>query len=127
MPSTSSPSADLAHLERLAGRLDSAFRIPGTGIRFGWDGLLGLIPGIGDFAAAAPAGYIILRAQQLGTPNHVLAQMALNTGIDTVVGTIPLIGDIFDVGWKGNRRNVALLRKHLERTGRLAEPVTTAA
>lgn len=95
--------------------MDSLFRLPGTRIRIGLDSLLGLIPGVGDVAALMPASYIILRAHRMGASRPVLARMAVNTGIDTVVGSIPLIGDIFDVGYKANRRNVALLRRHLEK------------
>lgn len=108
------PDTEIDHLDRLAQRMDSLFRLPGTRIRIGLDSLLGLIPGVGDVAALMPAGYIILRAHRMGASRPVLARMAVNTGIDTVVGSIPLIGDIFDVGYKANRRNVALLRRHLE-------------
>ncbi|WP_298430675.1 DUF4112 domain-containing protein [uncultured Jannaschia sp.] len=105
-------AARLDRLDRLAWNLDSRYRLPGTQIRFGWDVLLGLVPGLGDVAALAPASYIWLEAHRMGAPTHVKARMALNTGIDWVVGTIPLVGDIFDVGLKANRRNVALLRSH---------------
>ena len=106
---------DIAQLDRLAYRMDSLFRVPGTRIRVGLDSILGLVPGIGDALALAPAGYILWKARQHGAPRRTLARMAVNTGIDTVVGSIPLIGDLFDVGFKANRRNVALLREHLER------------
>ena len=106
---------DIAQLDRLAYRMDSLFRVPGTQIRIGLDSILGLVPGIGDALALAPAGYILYKARQHGAPRRMLARMAFNTGLDAVVGTIPLIGDLFDVGFKANRRNVALLRKHLER------------
>ena len=104
--------ARLDRLERLAANLDSRYRIPGTRIRFGWDAILGLVPGIGDVAALGPAGYIWLEAHRMGAPGSVKARMALNTGIDWVVGSIPLVGDLLDVGLKANRRNVALLRDH---------------
>ncbi|WP_308916756.1 DUF4112 domain-containing protein [Jannaschia sp. LMIT008] len=106
-------AARLARLDRLADNLDSRYRVPGTNIRFGWDALLGLVPGIGDVAALGPSGYILLEAHRLGAPSHVKARMAANVGIDWIVGTIPIVGDLFDVGWKANRRNVALLRDHL--------------
>ncbi|MCK0167407.1 DUF4112 domain-containing protein [Jannaschia sp. S6380] len=102
----------LDRLDRLADNLDSRYRIPGTSIRFGWDGILGLIPGLGDIATLGPAGYILLEAHRLGAPSHVKGRMVFNSGVDWVVGSIPVIGDIFDVGWKANRRNVALLRRH---------------
>ena len=105
---------ELDTLERLARRMDSAFRIPLTGIRIGWDSLLGLIPGVGDAAALAPAGYIVYRAHQMGAPRHVLVRMGGNIALDAVLGSVPLLGDLFDIGFKANRRNVALLRKHRE-------------
>lgn len=112
---TEHPNArDLEKLQRLAERMDSAFRIPGTGIRVGFDSILGLIPGIGDAAALAPSAWIILESRRLGAPKDLLVRQGVNAGIDVVIGTIPLIGDLFDVGWKGNLRNVALLREHLE-------------
>ena len=107
--------ADIAHLDRLAHRMDSLFRVPGTQIRVGLDSILGLVPGVGDALALAPAGYILWKAHQHGAPRRTLARMAANTGIDTLIGSIPLIGDLFYVGFKANRRNVALLKEHLER------------
>ncbi|MGR3321974.1 MAG: DUF4112 domain-containing protein [Pseudooceanicola sp.] len=103
-------------LDRLAERLDAAFRIPGTSIRVGWDSILGLLPGVGDVAALVPGGYIILEAHKLCLPKRKLARMGVNTGIDWAIGSVPLIGDIFDVGFKANRRNVALIREHFNRT-----------
>ncbi len=104
----------LDRLDRLAHRLDSAFRIPGTRIRLGYDSLLGLVPGIGDVASVAPAAYIVLESQRMGVPTSLLVRQAANIGIDALVGSVPLVGDLFDVGYKANRRNVALLRRHLE-------------
>lgn len=106
----------LDRLDRLAHNLDSRYRIPGTGIRFGWDGILGLVPGLGDIATLGPAGYILLEAHRLGAPKHLKGRMAFNSGVDWIIGSIPLVGDVFDVGWKANRRNVALLRRHFERS-----------
>ncbi|QFT59788.1 hypothetical protein FIU94_13220 [Sulfitobacter sp. THAF37] len=107
---------ELARLRRLATRMDTAFRIPGTGIRFGWDAIIGLLPGVGDTLALAPSAYIIHKSHRLGAPKHLLARMMLNSGIDLVVGSVPLIGDIFDVGWKSKIRNVDLLERHLRDT-----------
>lgn len=106
---------ELRRLESLADWLDTRFRIPGTSIRFGLDGLIGLVPGLGDLAMLAPAFYLIARAAHLGAPLHVLARMLINTALDLVIGAIPLIGDIFDVAFKANRRNTALLACFLER------------
>jgi len=107
--------AEIRHLESLADLLDSRFRVPGTGIRFGLDPVLGLIPGIGDVASVAPAAYIMMRAHRMGVPKMMLVRMAGNIAVETVIGAIPLVGDLFDVGFKANRRNVALIRKHFER------------
>lgn len=124
----------LARLRSLAGWLDDRFRVPGTGWRFGLDGLLGLVPGIGDAITAVLAAYIVVEARRLGAPWGLLARMAANVGIDLAVGTVPVVGDVFDLGWKANRRNVALLTRHLERsdrempaTGPVPHPVRTPA
>jgi hypothetical protein len=105
----------LERLERIAHRMDSMLRIPGTQIRIGFDGIMGFIPGIGDAAAALPAAYIIHQSYKMGAPRSLLVRMAINTGVDSIIGTVPLFGDIFDIGNKSNNRNVALLRRHLER------------
>ncbi len=104
---------ELRRLQRLAHWMDSRFRIPGTGIRFGLDSLVGLIPGLGDGAAFVPSAYLVWRAHRLGAPTGLLAAMAGNVLVDLVVGAVPLVGDLFDVGFKANRRNVELLRRHL--------------
>lgn len=104
----------LERLERLATRMDSFLRVPGTPIRLGLDSVLGLIPGIGDALALAPAGYIVTEAWRMGAPGRMIGRMLGNIAIDTTLGTVPLLGDVFDVFWKGNRRNVVLLRKHVE-------------
>lgn len=104
---------ELAQLDRLAKTLDSRFRLPGTTIRFGFDTLVGLIPGIGDTLMAAPSAWIIWRAYRMGIRRRHLTRMIANSGIDYVVGSIPVIGDIFDVGFKANLRNIAILRDEL--------------
>ncbi|WP_420408427.1 DUF4112 domain-containing protein [Hoeflea sp.] len=105
--------AALIRLERLANLLDARFRLPGTQFRFGIDGIAGLIPGIGDTLAAAPSAWMIWRGHQLGVRRRKLARMIANSGIDYVIGLIPLVGDIFDVGFKANLRNAAILRDEL--------------
>lgn len=107
-----SPSGDpLARARTLARLLDSAAKVPGTGIRFGADAILGLIPGLGDVAGAALAGYLVILAQRLGAPRAVVLRMLANVAVDTIGGTVPLIGDLFDVAFKSNTRNVALLEQ----------------
>ena len=100
-------------LERLAHWLDSIFEIPGIRARFGIDALLGLLPGVGDTASALAAIYILQAATKFGVSRITLARMTLNIVLDLLVGAIPFVGDIFDVYWKANRRNVELLRRHL--------------
>jgi len=108
--------AEIARLETIARWLDSHFRIPGTNIRFGLDSIFGLVPVLGDGASAIPAIYLIVRARQLGAPARVVARMIMNFLVDVTIGSIPFIGDMFDVGFKSNRRNVELLSAHLEGT-----------
>ena len=103
----------LKRVRLLSRLLDEQFRIPGTTYRVGLDGLLGLIPGVGDAAGALLSAYILYEAIQLGAPKTVLLRMVVNIGIDTVVGAIPVAGDIFDVAWKANKKNAALLHAYL--------------
>jgi hypothetical protein len=102
----------LDRLRALATVLDDAVRVPGTNIRFGLDAVLGLLPGAGDAVTGAMGGYAIVLAARLGAPPVVIARMALNVLIDVATGTIPVLGDIFDVGWKANRKNVKLLERY---------------
>lgn len=103
----------LARARTLTNLLDNAVRVPGTSMRFGLDPVLGLIPGLGDVAGAAMSGYVVLLASQLGAPTAVIVRMLGNVVIDTVGGTLPVLGDLFDAGWKSNSRNLALLERHL--------------
>ena len=118
-PRATPPRAERAvapHAERvrrLARVMDSAVGVPGTRLRFGLDAVLGLIPGVGDVVGAAASGYVVLAAARLGAPASVLVRMLLNVGVDTLVGTVPLLGDLFDLGFRSNSRNVALLERHL--------------
>jgi hypothetical protein len=99
----------------LARVLDEAIRIPGTNIRIGLDAILGLIPGGGDVAGGLFSAIIILQAARVGAPTSVLARMLGNVVIDTAIGSIPLIGDVFDFAWRSNTRNVRLLESWRER------------
>jgi Domain of unknown function (DUF4112) len=108
-------SPQLERLRRLARLLDSAVGLPGTRYRIGLDPIIGLVPGIGDVIGAIFSIYIIYQAARLGAPRSILVRMLANVGVDTLVGEIPLLGDLFDFGWKSNARNIALLEGHLER------------
>jgi hypothetical protein len=105
----------IARVEALTALLDTAFLIPGTSFRFGVDSLIGLVPGIGDALTTAVSLWLVKEAKALGAPNHLIARMLANIVIDGVVGSVPLVGDAFDVVWKSNRRNLHLLRQHLAR------------
>src|SRR4029079_13106884 len=108
------PRKSTQDLERLAHWLDTIFEIPGIRVRFGMDALLGLVPGVGDTASALASVYILQAASKYGVPRVTLARMTLNIGIDLLVGAIPIVGDLFDVYWKANRKNVELLRRHFK-------------
>ena len=100
-------------LQRIEILLDEAFRVPGTQIRFGLDGIIGLVPGLGDVIAGLLSLVIPIAAWIRGIPYVTLARMIANIAIGVLVGSIPLFGDIFDIAWKPNRRNYLLLRRHL--------------
>lgn len=104
--------ARLDRMRAAARLLDSRFRIPGTNIRFGLDAIVGLVPGVGDFAGAIASAYFIYEAARLGAPGAVLARMVTNVGVEALVGAIPILGDLFDVAFKANNRNVRLLEQH---------------
>jgi hypothetical protein len=105
----------IARIEALAALLDTAFIIPGTNLRFGFDVLVGLVPGIGDALTTALSLWLVREAHALGAPRHLIARMLGNIAIDGVVGAVPFLGDAFDLVWKSNRRNLYLLRRHIER------------
>lgn len=102
-------------LRQLADLMDSRFAIPGTRYRLGLDSLIGLIPGVGDTITTLISAYVIREAHQLGAPFSLKMRMGWNVMVDAVVGSIPLIGDLFDIGFKANRRNLRLLERHMER------------
>lgn len=97
-------------LEYIANQLDSRFRGP-FGFKFGWDGILGLIPGIGDLITSSFSFYILMRAAAMGAPPVLIARMGLNILIDNVFDVVPLLGWIFDFAWKANNKNVRLLHQ----------------
>ena len=105
-------------LNRLAWLLDNSIRIPGTDIRFGLDGLIGLIPGFGDAIGAVISTHILNQAAQMGAPKSLLIRMGFNIGLDALLGIIPVIGDLTDFVFKANHRNVQLLNAYLEKPGK---------
>jgi hypothetical protein len=107
----------LSGARTLAHLLDDGIRIPGLGIRFGLDPVLGLVPGLGDFSGAILSGYVVLLGARLGAPKSVILRMLGNVAVDTVGGSVPLLGDLFDVGFKSNLRNVALLDRWIDQPG----------
>ena len=102
----------LAALRKWAVLLDSAFRVPGTRWRFGLDPIVGLLPGAGDLVTGFFSVMIVVHAVRLRIPKVVIARMVLNSAVDMLTGVVPLLGDLVDVAWKANTRNLALLERH---------------
>jgi hypothetical protein len=113
-PTLAQQEQQLRPLRRLAGLLDSALPVPGTRWRIGLDGLIGLVPGIGDLAGAALSSYILMKAIRLGVPAGVVLRMLFNILLEMTLGAIPLIGDLFDFGFKANLRNIRLIERHVD-------------
>lgn len=119
VPGLSPSRADtVLRLEALSRLLDNAFVVPGTNIRFGVDGIIGLVPGIGDLISAGLSGYLIWEARRLGLPRHKLARMIANVAFDAAIGVVPILGDAADIMFKANRRNMRIVREHLEKEAR---------
>ena len=104
--------AQLQRLRRYAQWMDAGFTVPFTSLRVGFDPIIGLVPGVGDAAGALMAGWVLLEAVRRGAPRTTLMRMAGNIAVDMVAGAVPLLGDVVDVVWKANLRNVALLECH---------------
>jgi hypothetical protein len=115
VPFNASPGAQarLARLRRLAWLIDGAFRLPGTRFRFGLNSVIGLLPVGGDAVLGAMSLYIIYEAAQLGVPRAQLARMAANVGLEVVGGSVPILGDLFDMALKANLRNLAIIERHI--------------
>jgi hypothetical protein len=113
IPTLDSADERTRDLQSLATWMDSAFEIPGLGIRFGLDSLLGLLPGLGDTVTSFVSLYLVAAASRFGMSRVTLLRMTMNVAIDWLLGSIPLFGDLFDVYWKANQMNMALLRRHL--------------
>jgi hypothetical protein len=104
----------LKRVRTLSYWLDNSIAIPGTTYRIGLDPLIGLLPGAGDAVGVALSAYIVLEAARLGLPREALIRMVTNIVLDTVMGSLPIVGDFFDASWKSNTRNAALLEAHLK-------------
>ena len=119
---TEDRSRALGEVEALAWLLDSSIPVPGTGgRRFGIDALIGFVPVVGDLASGVIGLFVVWRGSRLGVPRVVVARMLVNSVIDIAIGAIPLFGDAFDLWFKANTRNLALIRRHVE------EPETSTA
>ena len=105
----------LARLDAVAKLLDIAFILPGTNVRYGIDGIIGLIPVVGDLIATALSLWLVREARALGAPWHITARMLGNVAIQGVVGTVPVAGDAFDVQFRANVRNVRMLRRWIDK------------
>ncbi|MFQ3458984.1 DUF4112 domain-containing protein [Bradyrhizobium sp. UFLA01-814] len=108
----------LARLEMIAKLLDVAFIVPGTNVRYGIDGLIGLIPVVGDIITTAISLWLVREARLLGAPWHITARMLANVAVDGVIGMVPVAGDAFDVMFRANIRNVRMLRRWLDKQPR---------
>lgn len=108
----------IARLEAVAKLLDVAFVLPGTNIRYGIDGIIGLIPVVGDLIATALSLWLVREARALGAPWHVIARMLGNVAVEGVIGMVPVAGDAFDVLFRANMRNAKILRRWLDRQPR---------
>ena len=104
------------NLEHLAALLDDIFRLPGTQIRFGLDAIVGLVPAVGDVLTSLASSLIVFAAWRRRLPRITIARMVANIAIDTIVGSIPVAGDLFDVAWKANRMNMRLLQRDGQRS-----------
>lgn len=111
-PTTFEADERLRWVERIARLMDSQFRLPGTGFRFGLDPLLGLVPIVGDLSTTVVSVALLLTMLRHGASGAVVVRMVLNILLDTFVGAIPLLGNVFDFAYKSNERNVALLHRH---------------
>ena len=114
----------LERLRRVGYLLDNSIPIPGTRYRLGIDSLIGLVPGVGDIVGGILSLYIIAQSARLGAPRSLLLRMGWNVAVDTLVGEVPILGDLFDIGYKPNLRNLALLEGYLRRPSEIRRSST---
>ena len=113
----SDSAARLARLRWLAWMIDGVFHLPGTNFRFGLNSIIGLLPVGGDAVLGVLSLYIIYEAARLGLPRHKLLRMIANVGVEVIGGSVPILGDLFDMALKANLRNLRIIEDHL-RAGR---------
>jgi hypothetical protein len=115
-------SAEMRDIRSTVGQIsrwmDTAFEVPLVGWRFGFDAIIGLIPGLGDAATTIVSLYLLALAGRAGVPKITLARMGLNVAVDMILGSLPLVGDVFDIWWKANQRNAALLDERIAQSGK---------
>lgn len=116
--------AALRRLDGIADLLDAQWRVPGTRIRFGLDPVVSLVPVAGDIAGGLMAAYVVHQAARHGAPRRLVLQMIMNVGLDVGLGAVPILGTIFDVVFKPSKRNMRLLRRHLEERGIAVPPAS---
>jgi hypothetical protein len=116
LPPLQGSADELSELEWLVDLMDSRFQIPGTTIRLGLDAILGLVPGIGDGVSALVSAFIFQQLRKHKLPWYTQARMIGNILLDFTLGAVPLVGDLLDIGFKANRANVSLARKHLKKS-----------
>lgn len=127
-PSSHPPSSlterhpTLERLRSISNLLDNAIQIPGTDYRIGLDPILGLLPAGGDIVGTVLSAYLIVEAARLQTPTNIIARMAFNIALETIIGAVPVVGDLFDFAWKANARNLKLLESQFDQPARPARP-----
>ena len=124
LPVSPTERQTIQSLDSLSTELDSKYKIPFTGKKFGYDAIIGLIPGIGDAATSLVSGYILIQAYRLGLPKATLTRMAVNILFDFLIGSAPLISTVGDILWKANEKNMTLLRKRIKSPESTTQDVT---
>ncbi|HZF93946.1 MAG TPA: DUF4112 domain-containing protein [Allosphingosinicella sp.] len=109
------PASVRRRVEAMERLLDRAFAVPGTNMRVGLDGIVGLVPVVGDFITAAMGAWLVWEARNLGMSKFQLVRMAGNIGMDTLIGAVPIVGDLFDFAFKSNTRNLRIMKRYLDK------------